>query len=393
MSSGRQSEPIIRSDPHTSLDFGHDYDPEDIPPDLSPRSRRMPAGKVLIVMFVGLSLGALFNADRMVARAEEKPFNDPWRNESIWIWSRVQDVSELFRIDAPRARIEEAIGRDKSDLEQLDIAEVAAAVEVPEAEQVDYSEPEVAAPTAVDPLRFWVGGDSMTETFGTSMQRIAGETGVIDADLDFRLSTGLTRPDFFNWPAHFVEDVLPTDPEVMVVMFGANDSQGIELEDGSVCMRFERCWETEYQSRVAATMDLLHDAEDNDRMVLWVGQPIMGPDSGVYGMENLNSIYAEEADKRDWVYFFDSWPFYADESGVYADYLPSIDGTEQAMRQPDTVHFSTIGGDRLSWEVLDRLGELIDLSESTAIAPRSTKAPAGIEEREEMPPFTYGVID
>ncbi len=395
MSSGHQGQVDEPFHEPESLDFGHDYDPADIPPDLSPRSRRIPAGKVLIMMLVGLSLGALFNADRMVARAEEKSFDDPWRDESIWLWSRAQDVAELFRVDVPRARIEEAIGRDESELEQLDIQEVAAVVasDVPEAEDVDYGPPEVVAPTAADPLRFWVGGDSMTETFGSSMQRIVGETGIIDATLDYRLSTGLTRPDFFNWPAHFVENILPTDPEVMVVMFGANDSQGIELEDGGVCMRFERCWKTEYQSRVAATMDLLHDGEDNDRIVLWVGQPIMGPASGVYGMENLNSIYAEEAAERDWVYFFDSWPFFADEYGNYADYLPAVDGTEQAMRQADTVHFSTIGGDRLSWEVLGRLGELIDMSASTAVAPRSTKAPDSVEQRQEMPPFTYGVID
>ena len=37
------------------------------------------------------------------------------------MWSRVQDVSELLRIDVPRTRIEQAIGREETELEQLDI--------------------------------------------------------------------------------------------------------------------------------------------------------------------------------------------------------------------------------------------------------------------------------
>ena len=84
-----------------------------IPPDIDPDARRIPAGQVLLVMVSALLLGALFNADRMVERAEEKSLDDGFRNESIWIWSRVQDVSELFRLDSARARIETAIGREE----------------------------------------------------------------------------------------------------------------------------------------------------------------------------------------------------------------------------------------------------------------------------------------
>lgn len=393
----------------------HEGDDEGIPPDRSPNSRRLPAGQVLVVMLLALGLGALLNAHRMVERVEAKPFDEDLRDQKLWAWERVEDLAGLTLLDVPRERAEAAVdpvlGRDESGYEDLDVEEIAArrTAERPAASGDDPDPgsasvgsgegsgddtttttepdltPEIRTPTAEEPLRFWVGGDSMTETFGTSMQRVASSTGVIDAALDYRVSTGLTRPDFFNWPAHLANDVLPTDPEVVVIMFGANDSQGIELEDGTVCRRFEQCWLDEYRRRVGATMDLMRDP-DNDRIVFWVGQPIMGPGSGVHGMDKLNHIYWDEARTRDWVVYFDSWPYFADGSGNFANSLPGRDGTVNPMRQPDNVHLSTQGGDRLSWEILERMGEHLDLSNSTAQPSPSLTPPDEITEREEIPP-------
>jgi hypothetical protein len=240
-------------------------------------------------------------------------------------------------------------------------------------------------------LRVWIGGDSIVQTFGTSMQRVASSTGVMDAALDFRVSTGLTRPDYFNWPAHLADSVLPSDPELVIIMFGANDAQGIELDDGTVYQRFEQGWLDEYRRRVAGTMDLLKDP-DNDRQVIWVGQPIMGPTAGVKGMEKLNHIYWDEARSRPWITYFDSWPFFADADGNYADQLPSIDGTMTGLRQSDDVHLSTSGGDRLSWAIMRRLDQLLDLTNSQATEESGTAPPTDIAERREVPPAVAEVI-
>jgi hypothetical protein len=379
-----------------------------IPPDIDPNARRIPAGQVLLVMIGALVLGALFNADRMVERAHEKSLDDDFRNESIWIWSRFQDVSELIRLDLPRERIETAIGReeiaeeDRVTFGQTDGEGEVADPEDPESEgepeattttvPADLT-PVVRTPTAAEPLRLWVGGDSMTQTFGSSFQRATASTGIIQSTVDARVSTGLTRPDFFDWPTHLATNVLPTDPEVMVIMFGANDSQGLVREDGTVCKRFEQCWLDDYRLRVAGTMDLLRD-EDNDRMVIWVGQPVMGPGT-VFGIDKLNAIYFEEAASRPWIRYFDTFPFFATPEGEYADYLPNLSGTEQGMRQADDVHFSTEGGDRLSWEVLQMLeaDEIVDLSAWAGDPPPSALAPDEVTERESLPAPTVEIID
>ena len=43
-------------------------------------------------------------------------------------------------------------------------------------------------------------GDSLGIDMGGPLQNDLANTGVVNAALDARESTGLTRPDYFNWP-------------------------------------------------------------------------------------------------------------------------------------------------------------------------------------------------
>ena len=45
-----------------------------------------------------------------------------------------------------------------------------------------------------DPLRLWVGGDSLAGSLGPSLGTIAGATGVVQPYFDSRVSSGLTNP-------------------------------------------------------------------------------------------------------------------------------------------------------------------------------------------------------
>jgi hypothetical protein len=164
-------------------------------------------------------------------------------------------------------------------------------------------------------------------------------------------------------------------------------------EDGSVCKRFEQCWLDDYRLRVAGTMDLLRD-EENDRLVVWVGQPVMGPNT-VLGIDKLNAIYQEEAARRDWVHFFDSYPFFTTPEGQYAQFLPSLDGSDAEMRTSDQIHLSIAGGDRLAWEIIQMLmqEEWVDLSAWEGTPPRSALAPADVKPRDRLPTPTAELIE
>ncbi len=344
--------------------------------------RPVAAGHVLAVMLVALVLGALLNADRMVERAEQRSFDDPWRAPSLAVWGGVESVADAVGLTQPREAIETAIGRDGDDDGAVDVDELLASrrTETPETGDApagtprtpDASttttieaapvEPDLRTPSAAQPLRLYVGGDSMAKNFGIAMQSVAGSTGIVESTIDYRLVSGLARPDFFDWPRHLAETVVPADPEVVILLFGANDAQSLRLPDGSICQRFERCWIDEYRRRVAGTMDLLEDP-DNDRLVLWLGQPIMGPSTGVRYVDLFNAIYEDEADDRSWVRYVDTWSWFSRPDGSYSAYLDAADGTEHRVRDGDDVHLSAAGGERLSWALLRLLGqEHVDLS-------------------------------
>ena len=412
--------PVLRPD-MTSLNLG----PSPRPPEGGLRPvLRLTAGQVLFVMALGLLLGALLNADLLMKAAERRAFDDPHRDLHVAVWRVAQNVSHALFLDEPRNLIDGltanrpppppvdgprgTAGAAPGDVEGgfgpvpppgpapdappppgPGAAGVVAGPDAPPPPGPGAAEivagPDVRVPTTDDPLRVWIGGDSMIGSAGLAFRRIAAASGVMASDeVDVRVSTGLARPDFFDWPAHLEEQVLAKDPEIVILMFGANDAQSLRRPDGSYCRRFEQCWLDTYRGRVADTMDLLREP-GGKRLVVWVGQPIMSSSSGVHGIDKMNHLFWDEARKRHWVAYVDAWAWFVDAAGAYARHLPAEDGTESRMRAQDGVHLTMAGGRRLAWVVMGRIRDLVDLSHGTFRPRAGSVAPAWITPRVEVP--------
>jgi uncharacterized protein len=80
-------------------------------------------------------------------------------------------------------------------------------------------------PTPDDPARVLIVGDSDAGTFGPYLQQLLGETQVVETVLDYKVSSGLARPDFFDWHRELETKVPEVDPDIVVVTFGGNDGQ------------------------------------------------------------------------------------------------------------------------------------------------------------------------
>lgn len=319
-----------------------------------------------------LALAALLNADHLLDRAEKKPFGE---NRDRWVatWEPVRALSDALFLNRPRQVVDHLLDRELDRFQSSGVLVTADEARKaraggspgtpdPDAPPAPGSAPEpvkprLRTPTADAPLRLWVGGDSMTVSFGASLVRLSAATGLITPEEDARSSTGLTRPDFFDWPARLAAIIENQDPEVMVVMFGANDAQGIKTADGKIFQTGSEGWTAEYRLRVRAAMDVL---DRKDRLVIWVGQPVMEGATHNARMAELNAIYREEAAKRPGILFFDSWSLFVDGNGAYSQYL-EIDGEVVQMRLGDGVHLSRQGADRLANAVLERLDQETDV--------------------------------
>ena len=272
------------------------------------RSRRegtMPAGLVIVVVVIGLLVAALLNADATLRKS--KANGDGFRQD---VAAAVAGVSDAIGLSGGRNRLDEALGRetgpavDVEDLLNQQQGELASAegptTTIP-------PKPVLRTPTPDNPLRLWVGGDSVGGSFGVQMEPVSASTGLFKPTLDYTVGTGLTRPEFYNWPEHFAKDVIPNqDPDIIMPMFGANDDQNMELQDGTILTKYTPEWFEEYRRRVGATMDLMK-SPDNDRLVAWVGSVPAGPGSKISNQDTLNYIYWSEAQKRPWVTYIDTW--------------------------------------------------------------------------------------
>ncbi|HEY7072248.1 MAG TPA: DUF459 domain-containing protein, partial [Acidimicrobiales bacterium] len=209
---------------------------------------------------------------------------------------------------------------------------------------------QLRTPTAARPLRLWVGGDSMSEAFGRALSTDAQATGVVAPELHYEMASGLTRPDYYNWPKALASDLEATDPEVVVAVFGVNDAQGIVLPDGTPVPEVsDPRWSVEYRRRVGAVMDQLRG---DHRLVLWVMQPPMR-DPGFDGrMDAVNQAITAEAAGRPWIVLVDPASVVGDANGAYID-----DG-----RRGDGIHLTPEGGEKLAAHVLDLLGQRVDLT-------------------------------
>ena len=213
------------------------------------------------------------------------------------------------------------------------------------------------------PLRLWVGGDSLAGWLGPSLGKIAGATGVVATQIDYKVSSGIASDGIRNWPERALTEIAAHDPEAVVFMIGTNDASIVNHRKNADGV-YE--WEPEYRLEVAQMMDLLVGG-DRHRTVFWVGAPTMRTGWRDEGVKELNRVMQEEADRRDDVVFVDSYSLFASADGEYVDSIQGPDGEYVRVRNGDGVHFTTAGGDRLAsvvFALLDARWEISDQADA-----------------------------
>ncbi|MEQ8843199.1 MAG: DUF459 domain-containing protein [Acidimicrobiales bacterium] len=335
------------------------------------RGPTMTAFEVVAIGALGLLFAMLFNAGALRADAERLPFG-PSRDRALVVWEPIDNVADALQITFPRRELDNALGRDDTgpgvhaDGEGSDDATTASSAD--DAEGASGAAASTTAPpppttrSHVDgtPFVTYVGGDSLMQELGIALVRAADTSGDFVSTLDYRINSGLTRPDYFDWPAHLAGVIDELDPEIMVVTFGANDSQGIVTPAGDVFqIDDEDGWDAEYRRRVAEVMDLM---TARGGRVYWVGQPPMRDAGFAARMAHLNGIYAEEAAENPLVTFIDATPVLGDAAGRFQD-IVQIDGEVLDLRQEDGIHLGLDGADLLADAVLDRLRQDVGLGD------------------------------
>lgn len=355
---------------------------------IGPMDRRtMPAGRAILVIVVALLLGGLLNVTGLTEAADRQEPGFRRDLSQVLVWP-FEQISGLLGLDRPRALLTERLGRDvdagatgggggavtaTGEAQPAGDA-LAAAAALAGREAVDLAlgnataippvNSEIADVPALsgrlegpfteeEPLQVTIFGDSLTEQIGPSLIARLGRPGVPgEAVHDFTYSSGLSRPDFYDWPARAAQLAEETDPDIWVVMVGANDGQDVIDDEGRFRHLGTDEWEAIYRSRIGGLMDQL---TQDGRAVIWIGQPNMRDTEFDQTMEYVSSLYASEASTRAFVSFVDARAVFADANGGYADYLPAGDGQLTQMRLADGIHLTRSGAERLVTQIMPLL--------------------------------------
>ena len=303
-----------------------------------PRRRRLTAGAVLLAMLLGFFLAGLFDVANIKKDVEARPYG-ALRTLQLALLTPMTALSGAVRADDLGARVATALGRGEGPHHTL--AEVKKTKKSLWPRQI----------TAAKPLRLYIAGDSMDQVFGSSLVNLSEATGLVKAKNDYKVSSGLSRPDFFDWPQRLVDQIVDYRPDAVAVLFGANDGQDVYYE-GKVLKVGTKAWQEVYARRVGEAMDIL---TKGGRRVYWVGNPIMKDFGYRERIAMMNHIYEAEANKHPGVTFVSTWKLMSDDKGSYNEYLKGAGGDSILMRAPDGIHLTRSGGDRMAGLVLDAI--------------------------------------
>ncbi len=313
-------------------------------PTPTPQPRPLAAGHVLIVMVVALLGGALLNAQAILRTAETQELGTS-RSVGLAFAEPLASVSSFLQLDVPRETVDDALGRGGPRRDtSIAIATTTTTLPVaPEATTTTTVLPALRPVTNTAPLNLWIIGDSFVELFGPALVNRSADTGVIDATVDFRFISGLSRPDYFDWPAYVAEQLPEVKPDAVVVQFGGNDAQTVAIGGERFDLGTD-AWVDLYAIRVAEMMDILVTGTER---VYWVGLPIMESETFTANVLKMNAAYESEAALRPSVTFIPAFDLFKDENGQFNNYL---DGKH--MRYADGAHYTWNGGYRLADAVL-----------------------------------------
>lgn len=191
-------------------------------------------------------------------------------------------------------------------------------------------------------------GDSLMKGIGSivakNLRRQLGAETILHA----KVSSGLSRPDFFDWQGEITKDIRPDPYDLAVIFMGTNDSQKIRLR-GKVLKYGSKEWIRTYKKRLGQIMDL---ACSTSKSLLWLGLPPMRSKRFNRKVSNLNHLVRQEANIRSCVHFISTEDFLGDANGKYTPYR-TIGKRYRKVRMSDGIHLSYAGGTLIASAILN----------------------------------------
>lgn len=200
-----------------------------------------------------------------------------------------------------------------------------------------------------------LGDSNIFGTLGQSLARRLQGRGMAVRRFG-KPTSGLARPDFFDWPREAARLVAEVDPQVVIFMAGGNDHQRLEAPSGSgtrVAWRELDAWREEYGRRVQEMATILGAG---GRRVFFLSPTNRAPRIDREGVFRVAGVQRDALAGLPGVTWVDMLTLTTDERGRWLSRGLSPDGCYRIYRRPDGIHLTEEGGEL----VADRLLAVLD---------------------------------
>lgn len=195
--------------------------------------------------------------------------------------------------------------------------------------------------------RILVIGDSLAGGLGNGMMRMAEADPGFEILNRFNESSGLARPEFYDWAAAIPKIVENAPVDAIVVLVGLNDRQGIR--NGNARYVFKGSdWEKAY---VASVDRVLIAAKQVGAKTFWISLPPMENKVFDSDMQYLNNLHRTRVAAVGG-HYVDVRPFFVGPDGAYVDRGPDDTGNDRKLRERDGVKFMKVGNNRFGQLVM-----------------------------------------
>ncbi len=294
----------------------------------------------------------------MDAPQKTAPFSEPIPEKIRIVYIKVPTPAQLNNLRRPQKRQENTILTD----EFLSVTTPILADEPPASQQEPAPQPTppqpqqepAPQPTPLQPdinqneaaensktpihYRIMMLGDSLMEDLGPTTHRTLRHRKGLHFILTAKYSTGLSRPDYFNWPENMKKAVSSTQPDLIVFFMGANDGMPIKVNGKTIHPNSGEAWKKAYKDKM---QELFAIGRQHGCDMIWLGLPPMG---SKYAKILAQTAQAQkEGCAEHGIQFVDTTPILGDASGNFRSYLTDSKGNTVRLRAKDKEHLAPHG--------------------------------------------------
>lgn len=193
-----------------------------------------------------------------------------------------------------------------------------------------------------------LAGDSLMQGPATQLAARLRSHGVRPIDAS-RVSTGLSYPQFFDWPERVKTAIEKEKVDVVIMFLGANDT--FDMFDGPRLIKLgSPQWNQMYAQRIEAIASM---AQAHKVALLWLGLPAMNRSDIQPHIHAMNQLYSSTVQRHGGLFM----PTAEVIGNSEKEFSPtkSIDGRSVLTRGEDGVHFTLTGWSMLADAVMKRL--------------------------------------